>query len=448
MHLRSVLLASSFLLASPIDASASGASEAPATSPTTAEATAQAAFLAAAQACQADGGRLWGRPVCGPILLVDRRSRAVWANQADAEGKLRAAGGVFVGTLAADLPIANTAVDWAGKRWAMVPLPLPDEVAEQRRLLLHESFHRIQGDLGLPMASPANAHLDSVEGRLFLQLEWRALAAALRAAEPERRAAVRDALLFRWRRQALAPNAREEERQLELNEGLAQYTGARLAADDEAAARTEALAGLERGPRTPTFVRSFAYASGPAYGLLLDAALPVWRRQLDARSDLGTLLAQAYGIERPADLADAAAVRLAVYDGAALRNAEQLRHDQRVARVMAYRHHLIEGPVLFLPFREMNISFDPNELETLEGVGTVYPRAEIHDVWGRLQVTSGGVLLDPEWSSARVVAFKEPPAAGAAHGDGWTLELAPGWRLVPGQRAGDWTVKPAPESKP
>ncbi len=55
---------------------------------------------------------------------------------------------------------------------------------------MHELFHRIQGGLGLssempkmPPGSGENAHLDSLEGRYWMRLEWRgrALARALGA---------------------------------------------------------------------------------------------------------------------------------------------------------------------------------------------------------------------------------------------------------------------------
>ena len=82
---------------------------------------------------------------------------------------------------------------------------------------MHESFHRIQKQIGFPLTGPSNAHLDSVEGRYWLQLEWRALAKAL----PGDRQAVRDALAFRARRRSLFADAPAQERELEMNEGLA-----------------------------------------------------------------------------------------------------------------------------------------------------------------------------------------------------------------------------------
>lgn len=133
--------------------------------------------------------------------------------------------GVHSARLPEGVPAANTAVDWSGARWTMILWPLPDEPAERTRLLAHEMWHRVQNGLGLPASMPTNAHLDSEEGRIWLRLEWRALREALSGQGEPRRSAVADALLFRARRRSIFGAAAAEERALELNEGLAEYTG-------------------------------------------------------------------------------------------------------------------------------------------------------------------------------------------------------------------------------
>src|SRR5262245_53237667 len=84
------------------------------------------AFQEARLASEADGGRLWGRPLYGPLLFVEPKSLAVVANQADREGKLERAGDVYIGRLPAGSMVANTATTWAGVTWAMVMWPPPD----------------------------------------------------------------------------------------------------------------------------------------------------------------------------------------------------------------------------------------------------------------------------------------------------------------------------------
>src|SRR6185503_298310 len=108
-------------------------------------------------------------------------TRQVIASQADAQGRLRAEGGVFVGQLPADQTLANTALDWAGVHWSEMLWPLPEDARERRTLMAHESFHRIQPSLKLLAKDGDNAHMDTLEGRYTMQLEWRALDAALAA---------------------------------------------------------------------------------------------------------------------------------------------------------------------------------------------------------------------------------------------------------------------------
>jgi len=131
--------------------------------------------------CRADLGALWGVSLCGPLLVVTPATRAVWASEPDGEGVLSAQGEGYVGVLPQGVGVANTRVDWAGKRWIMVLDPLPDDATERRVLLAHEAFHRVQEELGFSAQNVPNAHLASERGRILLRLEMRALATALRS---------------------------------------------------------------------------------------------------------------------------------------------------------------------------------------------------------------------------------------------------------------------------
>jgi hypothetical protein len=95
--------------------------------------------------------------------------------------------------------------------------------------------------------------------------------------------------------------------------------------------------------------------------------------------------------------------------------------------------------VLRLPVRDVQVSFNPNNLEPFEGLGTVYPTMRAADVWGILEVTDGA-LMAPDWSRITVPAPSDPDSR-PLEGDGWTLELAEGVDLVPDERPGDLTVE-------
>jgi hypothetical protein len=140
--------------------------------------------------CEADAGKLWGVSLCAPILFVDPQSRKVIANRADKEGRLTQAGTVFIGNLPAKITIANTAMSWAGMKWTMVMLPLPEDRHQRAALIAHELWHHAQDSIGLPSTSAPNNHLDSLEGRVWLQLEWRALISALQSKDGAQRQAI------------------------------------------------------------------------------------------------------------------------------------------------------------------------------------------------------------------------------------------------------------------
>lgn len=376
-----------------------------------------------------EGGRTWGRPLSGPTLFVDPATRRAWGTEADAGGKLRPEGPWFTGTLPPETLIANTAVAWSGTRWSMVLLPLPDSPEARGVLLLHESWHRLQPSLGLDVEDRACGHLDGLEGRIWLRLEWRALARALTAQGHARRAWAQAALAFRARRHGALPGAQEAERLLELAEGLAEYTGVRTFG------RLETLVaqlGREAGP----FSRSFAYTSGPAYGLLLDEARPGWTRTVDRNTDLAGLLSKSLG---PASLEEVEA-RLAELGAAKVRQEEEARAAERQARLAALQRRYAEGPTLTVP-GPFQLQFNPSNTEGLEDGSAYHPTATYVGPWGRLVVTEGS-LRAKDWMAARVIV----PVGAASlpvQGPGWTLTLSPGWEGVPTEPAGSWTLRPA-----
>lgn len=397
-------------------------------------------FAQATSICERDGGKLWGVSLCGPIMLVDPQSRQLVANQADAEGVLKAHGGVLTGVLPADQNVANTAVEWSGTRWTQMLWPLHAGPETRGTLIAHELFHRIQPQLKLPkLEAGENAQLDSLDGRYYLQLEWRALARALQADdETARRQAAADALLFRAERYRLFPAASAQEQALEQNEGLAEYTGV-MAGNATQQARTQAaLHDLSAHVDNQSFVRSFAYATGPAYGLLLDLYAPGWRKEITADFRFDSKLQRALDLQTAQDSQSPANQRALSYDGAALRVSETRREHKRQQLIAANRKKFVDGPVLTLKFEHMKVQFNPSNLQPLGEQGTVYPTMRISDDWGVLEANEGA-LMKSDWSAVTVVA---PAAAtgGSLKGQGWTLELKPGWRLAPGTRKGDWVL--------
>jgi hypothetical protein len=311
-------------------------------------------------------------------------------------------------------------------------------------------MHREQPAIGLGALDAPLDHLDEQEGRRFLRLELRALAAAILDSNASGRGHIENALRFRTARQALSRGADTAEAQLEIQEGIPAYTGVRLALG----VMPESLAAAARMVREVetrrSYVRSFAYGTGPALGMLLDRLTRgAWResiRQMEpGRRDMSRMLATAAGFGA-ANLASSARdldARAGQYDGATVAREETARAGDRARRSGSYRSRLITGPVLILRQEGLGRSFNPNELFPLGSDGTVYPTGVLTADWGSLTVTDGA-LVATDFRTVRVQAppTGSPLAAGQTlAGPGWSLKLAPGWtvRASPG-RPGDYEV--------
>ena len=391
---------------------------------------AQEYFKEAQALCERDGGRLWGVSICAPMVIGDARTQTFATSQPPPDAPRPK----LIGLL-------NGPIQWGDTMWAALTW---DTIANwpartRGEAFVHESFHIVQPRLGLTLPSNSagailSEHLDSVDGRYWLRLEWRALARALRESGERRGLAVRDALAFRQARHTRYPDKVESERAWDITEGLPSYTQTVLAAPsaaDAIARALELLAGAEEGE---SFVRTFPYTSGPAYGLLLDAASPGWPRKMRASDDTAVLLTRALGVQPVADVAAAAAR----YGGTELRAAEERREQQRQARIAELRRRFVEGPVLLMPGGGSGLSNSLGAV-VIPDAGTVYFHAyRMSGPWGTIEAEKG-VLQASDGSSRRLPAPVRGDGATIS-GDGWTFKAAAGWVVREGARKGDYEV--------
>jgi hypothetical protein len=386
---------------------------------------AQEFFKEAQALCERDGGRLWGVSVCAPMVIADRRTQTFATSQPAPEGARPRL-----------LGLVNAPIQWGGATWGAYMWDFLVNATPRHRMeiLLHELFHGVQPRLGLMAPALATEHLDAADGRYWLRLEWHALARALRESGEQRTLAVRDALAFRQARRMLYPASVEDERGQEITEGLAAYTGTVLAAPSAADAIVGTLDLLANAETGESFVRTFAYASGPAYGLLLDASSPGWTRRVRGADDLGTLLMRAFAVQ-PATDATASATR---YGGADIRASEQQREQQRQERLAELRRRFVDGPVLLIRGGGSGMSNSIGAV-VIPSVGTVYFGSfRASGDWGALEAEKG-VLVASDGRSRRVAAPVRRDD-GTFAGEGWTFKAAPGWVVREGARRGDYEV--------
>ena len=199
---------------------------------------------------------------------------------------------------------------------------------------------------------------------------------------------------------------------------------------------------LRKGDRVREYARSFAYYTGPAYGVLLDGAAPEWRTKWDRREGLALMLSQALGLS-PASDDESFAVRGARYGAGALQVEEAERARVQAVRIAHLRARLADGPLLVAPVSGASFNFDPNRVTPLPPEGTVYGVIRVAADWGVLEVEQDG-LLSTDWSRLAVAHDGVLSTDDGLKGEGWTLTLQPGWETAPGPREGDWTIRRRP----
>src|SRR4029079_19348142 len=122
---------------------------------------------------------------------------------------------------------------------------------------------------------------------------------------------------------------------------------------------------------------------------------------------------------------------------------ERARETRRLATEAKLRAKFVDGPTLTIPAAsKFNYSFDQNGATPLQDVGTVFESSRVTDDWGVVDVSSGGVLMRRSNGLIDAVVLSAPAGdAPPTSGDGWKLDLAPGWSVVRGARTGDWIVE-------
>jgi hypothetical protein len=411
------------------------------TSPTIPTAAAEQAFTQVRVLCEADHGKMWGVSLCGPMLFADPASRAAVLNQPVAGAKRD--GKIWRITLPKDLPLSNSAVKYKGQRWSTFLWPLlPKDKAERGVLLMHESFHRIQPALGLVVNDGGGGvgELDSRQGRIWIRGEFHALRAALTAPGDKRKQALTDALTMRVYRHSLFSGLEKQERLLELNEGLANSTGIEAALNTRKARIKAAIHWLNRIEGRSSYVRTFAYATGPAYAELLNIAAPGWRRHVTPAFDFAKAAAKAYGIAMPSASKSAAMTALDRHGGKAIRAQEKKRAQKTAARNKRYKKEFVKGPTVSFPIIQSRRTFNSHHMTQFADHGIVYGILDDNDVWGELKVDGGDALFLSK--SHRIVLPVTHELSGKnLSGDGWSATLNDAYKLAPDpDKSGSYVV--------
>lgn len=358
--------------------------------------------------CNKDGGRIWGINIYSPVIGIDSLRNIV--------SNVQGAPAVYP----SDMPVANSTTEIDGKRWTMVLWPLSGDVQSQNELLIHEMFHYRQPELGLfPAFMPNNAHLSNRDARTLVKLEWNALKAALSSKGKDKIEALTDAMVFRELRRQRYPEYEDDENALEILEGLAEYTGRRIAAFSDRKYIAD-LKDFDYLYTSENITRSFAYLSGPLYGLALDWIGMEWHKTVNASSDLGTILSGAYDIVLPENLFESYEVSKLKYGFSDIDELEDAYEREKSAREEELRRLFSEDNVIVVECKNLSIQFPPNGMVQQEDGSMLIYGGEAYFDSG--YVTGNPFKLSKDWTHIELPKLDTLSVKGdTTVTSGWTI---------------------------
>ena len=369
-----------------------------------------------------DNGKLWGKTLYGPTMFVDVQTRNLVANQQNKDNSLNQKGNLFFGQLPEDIIIANTAINYCGENWTCVIWDANRDLLTNTHLLIHESWHRIQEEIGLPACESFNQHLDEAEGELLLKLELSILKTLLQDPSKDLTEGLRDAMTVRKMRQTIFPNGNEN--QFECHEGMAEYTAFKLLPldnDNEAIRKGLAAAAIMKGMDNTGFGNSFAYLTGPAYGLLLDELVPEWRKSICSGKAIPDVISTVIPIPDTVDNAEIERIS-EHYNVADFLKKERIRLEARDKEDAALRAVFSESKWLVIPNNNVNFGFNPNErLVAYDSIGVIYKTMQLKGDFGTIDVKNG-IIRANDWTYFIIPYSESQSDAKISLNSGYVIE--------------------------
>lgn len=380
--------------------------------------------------CNKDSGKLWGVNLYGPVMYVDRTTRRIVANITDKDGLLKAKDGVFTGLYPKELLVNNAPIVYGGLEFAMVPLPVVEDEYRAKTRAIHSLYHRFQEKEGIPTSMFNANNMDEKEARIWLKLEWKALRKAINTEGEESQLALRDALIFKGANRELHQKYAKEENRFETYEGLATFTFTKLCTDSPEEFKTRLFEMLDRIYSMDSYARSYGGIHGALYATLLYNKGYDLKQIKTENFDLANAVKELYKIELPAICRDVAGSLAVNYKMDEIIK-EELKRDELIKEsINQQANTFTQKPVVFLELESPYFDFEPEEVHSLDSLGTLYNSIRVSDNWGKLTVEKGGCLVSNNLKFLRITAKSFKADKNHISGDGWHLLLNNDWELV------------------
>ncbi|HQU71893.1 MAG TPA: hypothetical protein PLG66_06345, partial [Calditrichia bacterium] len=386
----------------------------------------------------------WGRGMWNDsLLIIDTQHNGV-LSCVNLNGSRQLQGALYYLPLEnGELNYVNTVQTLRGEEFVTVL----DSYVKDDLTILHETFHKLHFSLVNDLSADPISYLDGFEARILLRSEFSALKNAItamnhNASEDSILAFIRDAFLFRKIRQTRFAAFVPRELELETVEGLAVYTSFKLSRIPNKFLLI--LREIDNRTAAESLTRAFAYASGAAYGFILDYLGLDWRADLADRRVFDFLkIYETDHLKREIEIEDGEIEAARSRNGYQKIEQEESIRKERTDKLTAFYQKLFfeKGVVkvdIPKPVAGFNMSYDMNGTFVLEGEGTVYSSVSGTDTqkryFGNFEMKSalgeGGALMIDSADQYTFI-FPKPLKVEKAKivGEKYSITLNSGWKL-------------------
>lgn len=386
-----------------------------------------------------DNGDLWGYPMWNDsILIIDSKEDIVYS-LVNLEGANKISNYLYsIPFKKGELQYTNTVQKFRGGEYVTVN----ERYTKDDKTIIHELFHKMHFSVTDSLTADAITYLDDFEDRLYLKSEFVALKNALKlmntnADEDSIKTFINDAFIFRKIRHSKYSEYLKKEIELETVEGLAVYTEIKLSKIPNK--YLLAIEEIEKRSKALSLARSFAYATGGAYGIILDYLGIEWRTGLGNRKKYNFLNLYEDFVLKSEINTNEIILKQAQQrnDFKQLEKEETARKEENEKNSKYYNQILFEQPTLRINIKKgYGMTFDMNSIFGLKGKGTVYTNLSGIDIknehFGNFKLKSeigkGGAFIPDDFSFI-IFPLPEKIEKNIIKGKSYTIELNKGWKL-------------------
>lgn len=387
-----------------------------------------------------DNGKLWNENLWNDNILVLDENETIYTLNKNVSNTNKDSILYYKKIPEKTILHSNTNQQFENEKWAIVQ-NYDITPSDSCQTPIHELFHLFHSKQ-INIAGNIVEYLDDYRARILLRSEFEALRNCIKSIqknnEIEATIFLSDAIYFRTQRENLFKKQNHYALELETLEGLASYTGFKLSAHKD----LYRMAILElNGRENPTGLnRSFAYATGLAYGLIFDHFSIQWRTDLKHIYSFSDIYKKQKVVTQ---------IKGKNIEEIKKRNKYYLIEEEEITRKIKtdsisvfYKNMFVNQPILFVKRdtadKTYYMSFDMNSTFTLGKKGIVYSEISSSStnplVFGNFKTTGEtsigktGILITSNFDK---LTFPKPINVkdNIITGENYIIELNKGWAV-------------------